>query len=164
MKNERGGFRMLRREELRQEALEDSYHPYLKLPEPASCPDCGATYRQGRWTWQKAPAKALKHRCPACQRIQDDFPAGQVTLKGPFVVAHRNELVSAIRAREAHEKSDHPLERIMALEESAGGFTITTTGVHLARGIAHALHDAYQGSLSLRYNRKENHMRATWTR
>jgi NMD protein affecting ribosome stability and mRNA decay len=164
MKVDRGSFHMLRREEFRQDLVEDSYRSALKLPGPASCPDCGASYREGRWTWQKPVPGSVPHRCPACERIRDDFPAGQLTIRGAFAKEHREELVSAIKAREAREKSEHPLERIMRLEDRAEGLTVTTTGVHLARAIGHALRDAYAGDLTMRYSRRENHVRAIWTR
>ena len=65
-----------------------------KLPEIAACPECQASYRKGRWTWKSAPADAYSHRCPACERIADDYPAGVVELDGGFIAAHRDELVA----------------------------------------------------------------------
>ena len=50
MKGDRGGFRMLRREQLLQELVHDSYKAGHKLPEPTRCPECGATFHRGRWT------------------------------------------------------------------------------------------------------------------
>jgi len=136
MKGERGGFRMLRREQLLPELVHDSYKSKRKLPEPTRCPGCGATFHAGRWTWDVAPAEAHEHTCPACHRIHDHFPAGYVTLSGEFFRRHRDEIVGLLRNCEVTEKAEHPLERIMAIEDTADGVTLTTTDTHLARKIA----------------------------
>ena len=44
MKGERGGFRPLRREQLFQELVHDSYKASGKLAEPTRCPDCGPVF------------------------------------------------------------------------------------------------------------------------
>jgi hypothetical protein len=102
--------------------------------------------------------------CPACQRIEDGFPAGYITLKGDFFGEHRDEIVALIVAKEQKEKAERPLQRLMAIEEIKGGIQVTTTDSHLARGIGEALYDAYKGDLKLRYSRDENLLRATWKR
>jgi NMD protein affecting ribosome stability and mRNA decay len=164
MKTERGGWRPLRRDELRQELVHDSYKTKRKLAEPTRCPDCGAVYRDGRWTWGAAPAGAEEARCPACHRVHDRFPAGYVTLSGEFVGTHRDEVLHLVRNREAAEKAEHPLQRIMAVEDSADGVLVTTTDTHLARGIGEAVHAAFKGELEFKYNKEENLLRVQWTR
>ena len=164
MKGERGGFRPLRREQLFQELVHDSYKSSRKLSEPTRCPVCGAVFRKGRWTWASAPAGAHEERCPACHRIHDKFPAGYVTLKGEFFLAHREQVLQLVKNREAKEKAEHPLERIMGVEDTADGTTVTTTNTHLARDIAEALHHAYKGDLDYHYNKEDNLLRASWSR
>jgi len=164
MKTQRGGFRMLRREQLMQELVHDTYKTRKKLPEPARCEDCGAVWHRGRWHWGAPPAGAHVTRCPACKRIRDRFPAGFVTLKGPFLDAHRDEIVARVRHGEASEKRDHPLQRIMSIEPAAGGLLATTTDAHLARGIGEALRKAYRGRLQFHYNKADNLLRVSWTR
>lgn len=164
MKAERGGFRMLRREQLLQELVHDSYKSGKKLHEPTRCPDCGAVFRKGRWTWDIAPAGAPEQRCPACHRLHDSFPAGYVALEGEFLQQHREEIVQLARNCEEKEKAEHPLERIMAIEPSGAGLEVTTTGTHLAREIAERVHHAYKGELEFSYNKEDNLLRATWRR
>jgi len=164
MKGERGGFRPLRREQLLQERVHDTYKSAHKLNDPTRCPKCGAVFRKGRWTWGKAPPRAPEHPCPACQRIQDKFPAGFVTLSGDFLAEHREEILHLVRHCEENEKAEHPLQRIMAIKETARGIEVTTTDIHLARNIAERIHNACKGRLSFRYNKEENLLRASWRR
>jgi NMD protein affecting ribosome stability and mRNA decay len=164
MKTEHGGWRPLRREELRPELVHDSYKSKKKIPEPTRCPDCGAVYHGGRWTWGRAPAKADEERCPACHRIHDHFPAGYVTLKGDFLAGHRDDIVQLARNREAHEKAEHPLARVMAIQDVEAGLLITTTDMNLARNIGEAVNSAYKGELEYHYNKAENLLRVFWAR
>jgi hypothetical protein len=164
MKTGRSQFRMLRREQLMDEIREDSYRANAKLPDPTRCPKCGATYLRGRWTWSKAPTDAHVHKCPACQRIDDDLPGGYVTLKGPFLAEHRAEILNVVKARETRAKEEHPLQRLMGVDTVADGVLVKTTDAHLARGIAMAIHEAFKGTLDMTYNKGENLLRANWRR
>jgi hypothetical protein len=88
-----------------------------------------------------------------------------VTLAGEFFAGHREEILNLVRNCEAKEKTDHPLQRIMAIDDiDGGGVLVTTTDMHLARHIAEHIHDACKGSLALQYNKEENLLRATWKR
>ena len=159
------GFHPINRHDgIFQEQIHDTYQTKGKLPEPAVCPQCSAVFHKGRWQWLGAPANAHQHNCPACQRILEHQPAGFVTLAGEFFVAHRDEIVSLIHNVEKKEKTEHPLKRIMATEEEGNGVLITTTDIHLARGIGEAIHHAYQGDLEFHYNPAENLLRVNWSR
>jgi len=143
---------------------DDAYRPGAKPRGPVHCPDCGALFRKGRWRWGAAPAGALERRCPACLRIAEGSPAGYISMTGTFFNAHRDEVLGRVRHCEQKEKSTHPLERIMAIDAAKGGLVVTTTSVHLARRIAHALESAFKGTLSLTYNRQDNLLRVRWSR
>jgi NMD protein affecting ribosome stability and mRNA decay len=165
LKPERAAFRPLQREQrLGQQPHDDSYRDEAKLPDPARCPKCGAAYRKGRWTWTKAPAGATAHKCPACRRAEDDFPAGYVKLNGAFLAEHRAEILNLVKACEARAKSEHPMQRIIAVKGTPEGVLVTTTDVHLAHGIAEAVHAAFKGELDLKFSRADNLLRAAWTR
>lgn len=136
-----------------------------KLPDPTVCTACGAMYRDGRWIWGSAPVDAHRTLCPACRRIQDDYPAGLVIVEGEFAASHRAEIIGLVRNLEEREKPEHALKRIMRIEEGKdGSLEIATTDVHLARGIGDALHHAYQGDLDSHYTDKENLIRVHWRR
>ncbi len=143
----------------------DPHRATRKTPEGTACPKCHASFHGGRWTWNAAPRDAHEMICPACHRIQDRFPGGYVTIKGAFFAAHRDEILGLIKGHEKKEKADRPLQRLMGIEEKRDGSAeVTTTDSLLARGIAEALHEAYNGDLKLRYSRDENLLRATWKR
>lgn len=163
MKTIRGTWRPVRRDELRTERVHDTYKAALKPEEPARCPDCGAVFRHGRWTWESAD-KAHDVICPACHRIRDAFPAGYLRVAGPYLADHRDEILRLIRHREQREKAEHPLERIMAIEDMEGGLMVTTTDSHLVRQLGEALHAACKGELEYHYNDGENLLRVCWTR
>lgn len=131
----------------------------------ARCPQCGAVYHQGRWSWQQALAEgAPSHVCPACRRIADDQPAGTLYLAGGFLEAHREEVLGLIHNTEAAEKAQHALERLLRITDQDGGLLVTTTGMHLAQRIGHALSAAYKGECDYRYAQDEYHLAVHWSR
>lgn len=158
------GFHPVRRDQLRQEREHDAYQEQNKPPEPAACPDCGAFYHGGRWQWGPRPSGSHEVVCPACHRVRDSFPAGFVHVGGKFFSDHREELTSLIHHHENKAKSEHPLSRIMAIEDEADGVLVTTTDIHLARDLGDALHHAYHGELEFHYNEAENLLRVHWRR
>jgi len=52
----------------------------------------------------------------------------------------------------------------MWIDYQKDGLTITTTDVHLARGIGEALHRAYKGELDYNFNDSEYLLRVRWRR
>jgi len=158
------GFQPVRRDRLLQEAVHDSYKTKGKPHEPTICRDCGAVYQKGRWQWLKKPADADQTTCPACHRIHDNFPAGFVLLSGEFLADHEQEILHLVRNLESREKIEHPLQRIMNIDKKPTGLEVTTTDIHLARGIGDAVHHAYQGNLEFHYNPEQNLVRVYWNR
>jgi len=159
-----GDFRKIQRHDgIFQEQEHDAYKAKGKLPEPTICLQCGAVFHEGRWQWCKTPANAHRATCPACHRIHDHYPAGFLTLQGEFFLAHNDEIMNLVRNHEQHERAEHPLKRIMEVEEKEGTTLVTTTDIHLARGIGEALHHAYQGELEFHYNPEQNLLRVGWT-
>ena len=157
------GFRQIQRHDgIFQEHVHDAYKAKGKLPEPSVCSLCGAVFYQGRWQWRNAPANAQRVICPACHRIHDHYPAGFLALEGEFFRTHRDEIMRLVRNHEQYERVEHPLKRIMSVEEKDGSALVTTTDIHLARGIGEALHHAYQGTLEYHYNQEQNLLRVSW--
>ena len=153
-----------RKDRLVQEKRHDAYQERWKCQGPAVCRTCGASFVEGRWSWQEAPAEACAMVCPACARIADNYPAGEITISGPFFSQHRQEIMNLIHNAEAQEKGEHPLERLMAVVDGEGQTMVTTTGIHLARRIGEALSHAYQGQLNFAYGEAEKSIRVSWRR
>jgi len=141
-------------------------HAAGKLPGIAGCPKCGASYRNGRWTWKEAPAGSYEQVCPACERVAADYPAGVLHVEGGFVAAHRQELLALVRNVEERERAEHPLKRIMAVADEGTGFAVTVTDGKLAQTFGRALHSAYEGHLQHppTTSDTENLVRVRWTR
>lgn len=85
-------------------------------------------------------------------------------MTGPFFREHREEILSLARHCAQKEGAEHPLERVMAIDETRGGVLLSTTSIHLARRIAEAVRRAHKGELRWHYNRAENLLRASWQR
>jgi NMD protein affecting ribosome stability and mRNA decay len=126
---------------------ETFFRPGQKLREPTACLRCDAVYRDGRWTWSEVPADAHGAICPACERIQKNYPAGLVTIRGAFARAHRDEILALAHNLEEREKDEHPLKRILKIEEREDELLISTTDSHLAHGLGAALQHAYHGEV-----------------
>lgn len=156
--------RPTRRDRLIKEHDHDTYKSRTKPSEPTVCPDCRAIFHRGRWQWGESPEGAHLARCPACHRIHDRYPGGYLTLGGPFLKEHREEILHLARNTEEREKSQHPLRRIMAIEEQDGEVLVTTTNMEMARTIGDAVHSAYKGDLDYRYTDESNILRVNWRR
>jgi hypothetical protein len=142
----------------------DPYQAAGKYAEPTRCGTCGAAFHHGRWQWASAPQAGHIALCPACQRIRDKLPAGEITLEGAFVHAHRAELVQLVRNEAEHEGKEHPLHRIMQLDEDADRVWVSTTDIHLPQRIGEALKRAYDGELQVHYGHDEYSVRVHWRR
>lgn len=153
-----------RRNRLIREREHDTYKVRSKLPDPSACPQCGAMYRNGRWTWDVPPPDAHAALCPACHRIRDDHPGGVLFLDGDFLRRHHEEILGLARNVAERERGEHPLKRIMRVEGGEAGIAVATTDSDLARAIGEAVHHAYQGELTYRYTGEEDFLRVHWTR
>jgi NMD protein affecting ribosome stability and mRNA decay len=153
-----------RRDRLIKEKRHDVYQEECKLPDPTVCSECNALFVEGRWSWKETKKTAKKVVCPACKRIADNFPAGYVTMKGAFFLEKRKEILSLVRNVEKQEKSEHPLERIIAITDEKDHVLISTTGTHLARRIGEALSRSYKGDYSCKYSDGEEIVRVSWQR
>jgi NMD protein affecting ribosome stability and mRNA decay len=126
------------------------------------CDDCGLVQHAGKW-YRGAPplAKLTAGSCPACKRIRDGYPAGIIRL-APAFLARREEILRLIRNVERAEMAEHPLERLMDVKESGGQLVVTTTGIHLARQIAHKIARRFHRKARLRYADQEDLVHVDW--
>jgi hypothetical protein len=150
------------REKLFPEQGHDPYKRQAKLREPTVCPVCGAVYREGRWQWAARVSGAEEVVCSACHRIADGMPAGYLYIEGAFDSHDRVELLQLLRHHETRARSEHPMERIITIDERFERTVVTTTGIHLARELGAALERAFHGCLELKFSKAENLLRAYW--
>jgi hypothetical protein len=148
---------------------EERHDPYKSRGKPADgtvCPDCGAAFMEGRWQWAGRQLKETHSEpCPACRRIRDRYPAGEVVMSGGFLAAHRQEILRLVGNVAEAEKREHPMQRIIAIDDTAKDkVVITTTDLHLPRRIGHALVDAYKGELETHYDEAGYFVRIVWKR
>jgi NMD protein affecting ribosome stability and mRNA decay len=138
----------------------------VKVPELTSCPRCRATFRDGRWTWQPATAGAHEHVCPACERIEANYPAGVLHVAGRFAQQHRDDVIGLLRNIEERERSEHALKRIIEIQDEDAGFAVTTTDAKLVEAFGRALEKAYAGKLEhpRTTSEKQNLVRVRWAR
>lgn len=143
----------------------DPYKMMQKPHEPTVCQQCGAVYQHGRWQWAERPEGVGTTICQACHRINDRYPAGIVTLTGPLVASQRDEITRLVRHQEQAEKPEHPLNRIMSVEQEAPDrMVIQTTDIHLPRRIGEAITRAYKGKLTEHFDEGGYFVRVNWTR
>ena len=140
----------------------DPYKRVEKLPEPTVCPQCGAVYDKGRWHWAARPAGAHEELCQACHRINDKFPAGVVTLTGSAVLQNRAEIIGLVRNQEQAEKQEHPLNRIISIEEEADGVVVNTTDIHLPMRIGRTIERVFHGELTDHFDEHGYFVRVNW--
>lgn len=146
-----------------QDHILDPYQGSKKLDEGTICPQCGAVYHDARWQWRARGEGAVEELCAACRRINDKFPAGILTLHGPFAVKHKQEILQLARHQEEVEKKEHPLNRIMSIEEDADGIVINTTDIHLPRRIGETVKRAFHGKLDADFEEDGYFVRVNWT-
>ena len=114
--------------------------------------------------WGPPPAGAKEELCQACHRTNEKFPAGIVTLSGAFLATKRPEILQLARHQEAVEKKEHPMNRIMDVEEGPDRIVISTTDIHLPRRIGETLKRAFRGQLDLAYEEDGYFVRVGWHR
>jgi len=149
---------------------EGTHDPYRmdRVSGAALCPQCGSLYQEGNWTWHIPESTivgdAEETVCPACRRIADDRPAGTLKLSGKFLHDHQEEILNLIHHTEEVEKAEHAQERIIKVVEVDDALEVTTTGIHLASRIGHALNAAYKGNSHYHYSDDETHLTVNWER
>jgi len=105
----------------------------------------------GRWRWVPGLEAGHEQLGAACRRINDKFPAGIVTLRGDFARDRREEMIRLARHQEEPEKKEHPLNRIIGIEEDTRGIVINTTDIRLPRRIGGAVRRAFHGDIETNF-------------
>lgn len=156
---------MRRRDRLIQEEVHDPYVAGTKPEEPTVCRSCGVVFNEGRWQWlPEPPAQAAEAVCPACRRVHDRVPAGFLTLSGGFFRKHRDEIMNLVDNNVAAQEKEHPMKRLMQVEDRDDGTELTFTDSHLPRGVGEAIQRAYDGDLDIHFPQEGGIVRVYWER
>ena len=143
---------------------EDNYPHTGKAPKAQVCTDCGLVLHGGRWYSGAPPETDVSAAvCPACARIREHYAAGTLRLDADFL-PHREEIEGMVRNEEEAESAEHPLERLMGIEDVEGELVITTTGLHLARRIANKLERRFHRQARFRYADGDELLHVDWPR
>jgi hypothetical protein len=73
-------------------------------------------------------------------------------------------MIRLARHQEEAEKQEHPLNRIISIEEDAQGVMINTTDIHLPRRIGEAVRRAFHGEIEENFEEDGYFVRVTWMR
>jgi hypothetical protein len=150
----------------------DPYLPRGASQKISVCGACHSVYKSKRWYADpNIYEAALKIPdtttvvCPACKKIRDDFPGGIVTLKGDYVLSHKQDLMNLIKNEEARAHGFNPLERLMSVKENGkGSIVISTTNEKLAQRIGRAIKKAFHGEVTYRWSHDNKLARVDWVR
>lgn len=143
----------------------DVYLPKRGLPEGAICKGCGIIYHNKRWQVETLPGESnCEVLCPACQRIEDHNPGGVVTLSGPYLASHRDEILNTIKQQEAKSRGKNPIGRIMEIKEEGGQITVTTTEDKLAQKLGREVYKSQKGELHYQWSHDQRMVRVEWMR
>ncbi len=149
----------------------DPYLPKVGPGEMAVCTRCHAIYQRRHWSFNEelftraaADPTTRQVTCPACHKIGDNYPEGEVVLRGDFLRSHRGEIMSLVSNEEDRAKGVNPLERIVRITENDGTLVITTTNEKLAQRIGRALQKAYQGEVTYNWSEDTKYVHVEWMR
>jgi hypothetical protein len=153
-------------------ATSDLYLPRGAARSISLCGSCRSVYRNKRWYADpdlyealRKDARATDMVCPACLKIRDNFPGGIVTLKGSYVVTHRQGLLNLIRNEEERVRAVNPLERVMSVREDGfGQLIIATTNEKLAQRLGRSIGKAFHGKVSYNWSHDNKLLRVDWER
>ncbi|RQN38236.1 BCAM0308 family protein [Paraburkholderia tropica] len=154
----------MRRDKRLQPHTNDSYRAPARVMSGTGCRECGAIYENGRWIWSASAEVTRQLLCPACRRIQDHAPAGELWLKScDYLNAHLDQVVALLSREARNEAGLHALERIMDIQVQSDGVRVSTTGPHVLRKLTAAMLRAHHGRLSIEYRDGERLLRARWS-
>lgn len=142
------------------------YRNVGKYPSDTECPGCGLVFQDGVWRQTVIdPSHPLYRKlCPACLQIRDDYPGGVLQISGSFLDLHRDQIVHRIRNLERLVREEHPLDRIMRIDERPREIVVYATAEHLVARIGKALRRDFKGTLEIQYAHETKFAAVHWSR
>ncbi len=153
-------------------ATTDSYLPRGASRRISVCEGCRAVYMNKRWYIGAELDEQVSQLsdtattvCPACLKIRDNFPGGIVTLKGDYVLEHKQDIMNLIRNEEERARGFNPLERVMSVRENGyGSIVVSTTNEKLAQRLGRAIKKAFHGEVAYHWSHDNKLVRVDWVR
>jgi hypothetical protein len=144
----------------------DMYLPRMDPKGVIQCSGCGAFHYRRHWTLVppgnfNTQVHAHAVYCPACLKIKDRYPGGELRLSG-LDTAERHEIVRILRNEEEQARTKNPLERIMRLEAVDAGWKVETTTEKLAQRLGRAVRKARGGSVVFKWSHNNKFVRVRW--
>lgn len=144
----------------------DMYLPRLDPKGVIQCSGCGAFHHRRHWTLTPpagfiSPIPSRLVFCPACRKIQDKFPGGELTLRG-VEAADRGEIARILRNEESRAREKNPLERIMRMDAANGGWRVETTTEKLAQRLGRSVKKARGGKIAYKWGHDRKFVRVVW--
>ena len=144
----------------------DTFLPRRSPKEIIQCSGCGAFYHRRHWTLVSPagfnpPVHVHPIYCPACRKIKQRRPSGEVDLSG-VGAGDRGEVLRILRNEERRAREKNPLERIMRLEGTREGWKVETTTEKLAQRLGRALCKARGGKVAYRWSHNNKFLRVLW--
>jgi hypothetical protein len=144
----------------------DMYLPRLDPKGVIQCSGCGAFHHRRYWTLTPPPGLSSQMHshpvfCPACRKIQDNFPGGELTLRG-VEAENRQEIARILRNEELRARQKNPLERIMRMDAANGGWRVETTTEKLAQRLGRSIKKARGGKLTYKWGHNNKFVRVVW--
>jgi hypothetical protein len=81
-----------------------------------------------------------------------------VTLRGDFAREHKEEMIRLARHQKEAEKKEHPLDRIISIEDDVQGIVINTTD------IGDAVNGAFHAEIEDNFEKDGYFVRVIWAR
>ena len=150
----------------------DTYLPRRSPKGTLYCSSCGAVYYRRRWTltpppevrdWVEFRDGVTITRCPACRKIRDHYPSGELRLLGA-TPKEKQEMLLMLRNEEERAREKNPLERIMRIQADGPEWKIETTTEKLAQRLGRSLEKAFGGSVTYKWSHNNKFARVIWQR
>jgi len=116
------------------------------------CGTCGIAYYKKAWhhnlryfkSFEKDTPVAFR-TCPACQMIKNKQFEGKVTLLN-VSPKYQQEVERLVRAYGERAYQRDPLDRVIAVKKTKGGYEVTTTENQLAQKLAHKIAETFKAA------------------
>jgi len=144
----------------------DMYLPRRDPEGVMQCSGCGAFYHRRHWSLMPPGGFSTQVHshlvfCPACRKIHDRYPGGELTLRG-IDAENRAEIARILRNEEQRARQKNPLERIMRMDSANGGWRVETTTEKLAQRLGRSIKRARGGKLAFKWGHNNKFVRVVW--